>query len=383
MTVVFLLAWLLQTPSIAPLTALRATLQRLPAGLDAHRETFGATAALTDAKHTLRSWVDTRLAGLPANLDARAFSATLHADLRGAGLFCDDCDSNVLGYVDDIRVTRTGDFLVVITAVGVSCGYDESAYLYAWSGTAWHRTWEHEQNTDTPPKYLPQNIHDVQVSAPDASGRRLLMELGSQTICGGAFKNLYAKAWQLDADNRSPRVLDFTVYADDGYPPLLGRVLPDEVLFEYTAGGLASGDPHTAVRHFRIERGAAVQLDPIAARPHDFVLEWLSAPWSEARVRSESAALEAVHAQLHRADAVGDFPEATLRCGSDSELWQVATHLFEGPRRYYLVRWRAPLSFTLAGVSETPYPDCTTPDSRGDAYPDIFGSDLSTVPSGR
>jgi hypothetical protein len=371
---VFLLLWLLQTPPAARLVNLRATLQQLGAELDQHRSTYGATPALTGAKHQLRDWVESRFAGLAPGFDPRTFAASLHDELRRAALLCDDCDNNVLGYVDDVRVARTGGFLVVVTAMGVSCGYDESAYVYAQDGGRWRRVWEHEQNTDTPPQYLPQNIHDLQISEPDAGGSRLLMELGSQTICGGAFKNVYARAWQLAANTQSSRVLDFTAYADDGYPPLLGRVLPGDVLFAYTVDGLASGDPHTAVRHFRIAGGRAAQVDPIAARPHDFVLEWLDAPWEEARERSESASLLAEHARLRSADHVGDFPEPTLRCTTGVELWQVTTRLFEGPRRYYLVRWREPFIFTLAGVSETPYPGCTQPDSRADSYPDILRS---------
>ena len=372
---VVLLAIAFQTPPAAPLVTLRATLRQLGAELDQHRGTYGATPALTGAKHQLRDWIESRLAGLAPGVDTRTFAASVHDELRRAGLLCDDCDSNVLGYVDDVRLTRAGDFLVVITAMGVSCGYDESAYVYARDGGRWRRIWDHEQNTDTPPQYLPQNIHDVQISAPDAGGNRLLLELGSQTICGGAFKNVYARAWQLGANTPSPRVLDFTAYADDGYPPILGRVLPDDVLFEYTADGLAAGEPHTAVRHFRIAGGRATQVDPIAGRPHDFVLEWLDAPWEEARERSESASLEAAHATIRRADHVGDFPEPTLRCATGADLWQVATRLFEGPKRYYLVRWGEPFRFTLAGVSETPYVGCTQPDSKGDSYPDILRRD--------
>jgi hypothetical protein len=342
-TVTFLLAWLFQSPPSAPLIGLRATLRQLADHLDEHRPTYGAAPEQTRAKHDLRDWVEAELAAAGRDVDTRALNAALHAALRGAGLLCDDCDSNVLGYVDDIRVSRSGDFLVVVTAMGVSCGYDESAYLYTWDGRRWARVWEHEQNTDTPPRYLPQAIHDVQISAPGADGSRLL---------------------------------DFAAYANDGYPPLTGRVLPDDVLFEFTAGGFASGDSHIAVRHFTVDRDAAIQVDPVAVLPHDFVLEWLSAPWTESRSRSESASLEGAHAQLHRADHVGDFPEPTLRCAGGADLWQVGTRLFEGPKRYYRVRWQPGFRFTLVGVSETPYPDCTVPDARGEQYPDILRSIL-------
>jgi hypothetical protein len=377
-TLAFFLVLLLQAPQVAPLVGLPATLRQLRDHLDEHRATFGATPELTAAKHQLRGWVESRLAGQRESVDIRAFAQTLHAALVGDGLLCNDlnveCDWNFLGYVDDVRVSRAGELLVVVTAMGIWCGYDESAYAYAWEGQQWRRVWEHERNTYTQLDYLPQTIHDVQISSRDASGSRLLLTLGSQTICGGAFKDLYARAWRIDADRGSARVLDWTAHANDAYPR--GRVLPDDVLFEFTAGGLLSGEVHTAVRHFKIDHGTAIQVDPIASLPRDFVVEWLSAPWEESRARSESTSLETQHAELHRKDGVGDFPTPTVRCSAGSDLWQVGTHLYEGPKRYYRVRWKHPYSFTMVDISETPYPDCTVADRRGEMYPNLLDTDL-------
>ena len=377
-TLAFLLAVLLQAPSVAPLAGLPATLRQLRDHFDEHRSTFGATPELTAAKHQLRGWVESRLAGVGERVDTRAFAETLHAGLGGAGLFCndlnDECDRNFLGYVDDVRVSRAGPLLVVVTAMGIWCGYDESAYVYAWEGRQWRRVWEHEQDTYSNQDYLPQTIDDVQISTPDASGGRLLMTLGSQTVCGGAFKDLYARAWRMDSDYRPALVLDWAAHANDAYPR--GRVLPDDVLFEFTAGGLLSGDVHTAVRHFKIDHGMATQVDPIASLPRDFVDEWLSAPWEESRARSESASLETQHAELHRKDDVGDFPTPTLRCGAGSDVWQVGTHLYEGPTRYYRVRWRSSYRFTMVDISQTPYPDCTVSDQAGEIYPNLFDAGL-------
>lgn len=379
-TLAFFLVLLLQALQVAPPASLPATLRQLRDHLDEHRATFGATPELTAAKHQLRDWVESRLAGLTERADMRAFTQTLHTALGGAGLLCNDlneeCDWNFLGYVDDVRVSRAGGFLIVVTAMGIWCGYDESAYVYAWEGQQWRRVWEHEQNIYTNPDYLPQMIHDVQLSSPDATGGRLLVTFGSQTICGGAFKDIYARAWRMDADSRSARVLDWTAHANDAYPPIQGRVLPDEVLFAFTAGGLLSGEVHTAVRHFKIDHGAATQVEPIATLPRDFVVEWLSAPWEESRARSESPSLEARHAELHRNDGVGDFPEPTVRCTAGTDVWQVGTHLYEGPKRYFRVRWRSPYRFTMVGIGDTPYPDCTVADSRGEMYTDLLDSDL-------
>jgi len=57
-------------------------------------------------------------------------------------------------------------------------------------------------------------------------------------------------------------------------------------------------------------------------------------------------------------------------------LWQVDTHLYERPKRYFRVRWRRPYSFTVVDISETPYPDCTVADDRGEMYTNVLGSDL-------
>ena len=297
--------------------------------------TLGATEALTTAKHDLRDWVESQLIGAPQSVDTRAFAAALHVAFGDANLLCldmaGDCATNVLGYVDDVRVDRAGEFLSVVTAVGINCGYDESAYAYTWRNGRWQRFWESEQNSYTKDSYRPQQVHDVLISASGAGGRRLLATLGSQSGCTGGFKDLYARAWQLDAALGSTRVLDWTAYADDGYPPIQGRIRPDDLLVQYTTGGLADGDTHTAVRHFEIRNGAAVQIDPIAGRPHDFVLEWLSAPWEDSRTRAASEALREAHTSLHLEHPYVDLPEPTRICTAGADLWQVGTRTTRRP----------------------------------------------------
>ena len=61
---------------------------------------------------------------------------------------------------------------------------------------------------------------------------------------------------------------------------------------------------------------------------------------------------------------MGDFPGPTLRCSGNPDLWQVSTHLHDAPEMYYLVRWRPPDHFAMAGVSVHPYPDCTGEDGH-------------------
>ena len=374
--------------SPAALVTLRPVLQQLRSGFDAHRETLGATEAMTTVKHGLRDWVESQLMAAPQSVDTRAFAEALRVALRDGQFLCvdmtGDCPTNPLGYVDEVRVNRAGEFISIVTAVGINCGYDESAYAYTWRDGRWQRFWESEQNSYTKESYRPQQVYYVLISPPGAGdprqssgqGRRLLATLGSQSGCLGGFKDLYARAWRLDAALAPTRVLDWSAYADDGYPPIQGRIRPDDLIVQYTTGGLADGDTHTAVRHFEVRNGAAVQTDPIAGRPHDFVLEWLSAPWEESRTRAASEALREPYTALHLEHPYGDFAEPTRLCTAGADLWQVATKILDGPLRYYRVRWEVGFRFTMMAISETPFQDCTVEDPRSEVYPPFLTRDL-------
>src|SRR5688572_1609546 len=134
--------------------ALRATLEPLRSrDANDNFETRGATSELTTAKHQLRDWIESRLAALPENGDITALSRQVYDDLRAARLFCEDyntqCHPTALGFVDEVLIDRNGEFLVVQTALGIRCGYDESIYVYRRSGSAWQRIWDYEQNDYT------------------------------------------------------------------------------------------------------------------------------------------------------------------------------------------------------------------------------------------
>jgi hypothetical protein len=372
--------------SPAALVTLRPMLQQLRNGFDAHRDTLGATEALTTVKHGLRDWVESQLMVAPQSVDTRAFAEAMHVVLRDGQFLCldmtGDCPTNPLGYVDEVRVNYAGEFITVVTAVGINCGYDESAYAYAWRDGRWQRFWGSEQNSYTKESYRPQQVNDVLISAPGAGGRRLLATLGAQSGCLGGFKDLYARAWRLDAALGSTRVLDWSAYADDGYPAIQGRIRSDDLLVQYTTGGLADGETHTAVRHFEVRNGVAVQTDPIAGRPHDFVLEWLSEPWEESRTHAASDALQEPYTALHLEHPYGDFAERTRRCTAGTDLWQVATRILDGPLRYYRVRWEPGFHFTMLDISDKPFQDCTVEDPRSEVYPPFLTRDVLAAPAG-
>jgi hypothetical protein len=345
------------------LAQLRSEVLALRKHAQEHRETRGATPDLTVVKHRLRDWVESRLTQFPADGDTIVLAAELHAGLRDTELFCNDdaeCFPSSLGFLDEIQVNREREFLIISTAVGIWCGYDYSAYLYQWMGSRWQRRWDNEQNTYTPNGYLPQIIHAIHISRPDRDGDRLLVSLGSRPGCASAFQPVYFRLWRLPA-NRAPSrpSLDRSeLVSVDGDPPIRGVLTADDLSIDFTKGGVGYGSSHKAIRHFTISGAVAKQTDPIAPTPRDFVEEWLSLPWEESAQRSESPALKEWHFKLHHTDDMGDFPDPPLRCASTPDLWQIATHLHETPKVYYLVRWREPLQFTMVGISDQAFPSC-------------------------
>jgi hypothetical protein len=348
------------------LARLRATLETLRLHRNDNPGTRGATPGLTVAKHQLRDWFEPRLEKVPpAGNENAGNEDAMNRDFQDAlaGLSCPDgCINTALGFVDPVRLRREGEFLTVQTSAGIRCGYDDSAYLYAWEGKRWNRIFETEQNNYTKTGYRPQTIYAVHVSSPDAAGNRLVLTLGSRPACSDAFQPLYYRIWRIFASGAKPKLLldvAETGFTGD-YPPVTGSVSTNAARVEFTAGGTGYGFGHQAVRHFEVRGSAVKQVDPIAPTPRDFVEEWLAAPWklSAARShaeRSQSPSLETWHSKLHRNDGMGDFPDPPLHCSDDSEMWQIGIRLHGIPTEtFYLVRWRPPDSFTMSAIAEHP-----------------------------
>jgi hypothetical protein len=345
------------------LDKLRATLTPLRAHANDrmsndHGDTRGATLALTVAKHQMRDWIETVLAKFPKNGEIAVISAEFHTGLRDAHLFCDTCFPSFLGFVDEIQVNREREFLIVRTSAGIWCGYDDSAYVYQWAGGRWRRIWEQEQDLYTSQKYFPRILYAVHISPPDRTGHRLILTLGSRPGCSVAFQSVYYDVWQL---GRPKALLQGSEFAYVGeFPPIQGRVAPDDALVEFTAGGTGYGQGHEAVRHFHLQAAKMEQMDPIAPNPRDFVEEWLAAKWTQSAAWSESPSLKTWHEKLHRDDGRGDFPEPTQHCTSHPDLWQVGIKLHDvSVETWYLVRRKAPDRFTMVAVGNRPDPDCT------------------------
>src|SRR6266446_703875 len=198
----------------------------------------GATPQLTVAKHALRDWMEAGLAALPREGDAAEFERRLNSQLRDAGLFCGETagqqpcpDETALGFLGKLKFRRSGVFLIAQTGVGIVCGYDESAYVYSWSGEAWRRVWESEQNTYTDKAYEPQTIHSVLISPYSRTNDYLVLTLGSASWCTSIWHTVYYRAFRLGPDLVAPPLVEGVGWTSND-PPIQGSVARNDVLVE-------------------------------------------------------------------------------------------------------------------------------------------------------
>jgi hypothetical protein len=374
----------------SPLDALRSSLIAMRGKPPDYGGPRGATPQLTVVKHQLRDWVESRLPSLSPSRDEGELQRTLNSELRAAKLFCDDQEPcpfwTQLGYLADFSLRRSGGFLILQTAVGIECGYDQSAYIYSWSVEGWRRVWQTEQNVYTEKVYKPQTIHSVLISPYNKANDYIVLTLGSEPWCSSNLHDVYYRAFRLGPDpDARPLVegAEWAFVADD--PPIHGSVTNKDVLVEFTIIGGVGGDNYQAVRHYKIDGDEVRRIDPLALRPRDFVSEWLRHDWKEAAFWSESSnrvSMRDRHGKQHQPQFSGEFIYPTMHCPTTPDLWQVGVDFSEPPTpigtkpnnvTYFRVRWRPPYRFTMVQVSDHPSPNCTEEDRTvDDESPTLF-----------
>jgi len=381
---------LLALPQPAPaddpqLTEIHAVLLRVRAEASQHTETRGASPELTTVKHQLRDWIELHFEQLTPDSDELQkleLVTQLNNALKQAHLLCatePQCSSNdqtQLGFLGDIRIElrQSDSFLVLQTAIGVECGFDESAYLYTWRNKKWKWIWQSEQNHYTKDEYAVQTIHAVLLSPSFTEGTPLVLTLGSAPWCTSNWRPVYYRLWRTFAEDYNAKLLldrQETAYLGSHDVAIQGSVGREDALIEFAIGSM---DPalhnRPAVRHYAVHGNSVERIGPIALSPRDFSEEWLATPWEESKSWSQPASIAALQREHDVALAGisdGEFA-ATNHCSDNTELWQVAFSPSDKKKGtvYFLVRWQPPYRFTMVRVSDHASPSCTEKDPAAD-----------------
>ncbi len=380
----------------ADLSALTATLAKVRAthGVNTDRD---AGPELNTVKHALRDWIEPQLpvapqanaAGIGYLLDPQdltALGVRLSAELDAAGLTCGhkgalhaDCGDpngmeNERGYVDRVRVARFDNdhYLLVVTGVGVLCGFDESAYLYEQDAShRWRRLLSIEQDTYDS-SYKPENFLSIDVSPSDVAWNDpapppLVAAVGTGPWCTSNWHELHTRLWRAARATQKPRpILDREDELYIGYDFVAAaRLTKDRLLVQFT-GGSIDGDVliRTHVLHYAIGANDRLsRISPVALNPGDFVEEWATSPWTEASKWLAPGANRRALARLHASNFSGEFDGTPRQCRRDRNLWQVnfadtGTPADKTRPHHVLVRWTAPYDFGLVAVSARPFVGC-------------------------
>ncbi|HLY57341.1 MAG TPA: hypothetical protein VKS60_17395 [Stellaceae bacterium] len=390
------------SPSPDPkLVQLRTTLLPLRGHADEGKDEEGHRIGpvLMAAKLQLRDWVERRLGGLGPAADAASFEAAINGELDRSDLLCggdrdevaprcmaDEVSFDETGFVERIELKRLDDpsHLLLRTAVGVYCGVDESAYLYAWRGSAWRRVWEDEDDVAARGTHFPRHIDDVRTSpAGEGGDGALVLSSGNYDWCSSNIQGIFYGLWRLRGAAEVPTLLvheEHDAFRTDSF--IQTSLGPDQALIEFRSLSLDGGvHSYESVRHFAVSADAAVRDDPIALGPRAFVQEWLENDWAAASVWSapeRSTALRRAHTRFHADHIYGEYLDTTRRCPVLGELWQVgiefhnlATSISTGTA-YFLVRWRPPYRFAMADARTTPDARCTELDEGADQDRTLF-----------
>jgi hypothetical protein len=377
----------------AQLAALHATLTTLHSHApEPNYETLGATPELAVVKHQLRDWIESRLGALKDLEHLEATSNEINGALKGVSVTDSKDDQNLLGSLGDVRFSSESGLLIITTAVGILCQYDESAYAYKSVNGQRQRIWESEQNDYSPKKYTPQHIvavhawqswKDVHVDGPP-----FVMTLGNSWGCASTWHPVHYRAWRIDPSG--PRLLiddseDAWMRAETYIVGSIGRDWrqnsPVDVLIEFTERSIDGGvHNREAVRHFLIEGDQVRRVDPVALSPRDFVDEWLTRSWDESVTWSASPSLQQWHRKLHADFVAGDFDCPTMHCQTPG-LWQVTVapsnaqkNSESEPDVYFLVRWSPPYHFKMVEISDKGWPRCNQKDPEADAWRTLFNT---------
>jgi hypothetical protein len=383
--------WIAQAAAAqdARLDALHATLATLHShSAEASVETLGARPELTVAKHQLRDWIEFQLGSLKDDSQEKALADRINVALKAVSVTNTADDQNLLGSLGDVSFSSESGILVVTTAVGILCQYDESAYGYRQVNGRWRRIWESEQNDYSPKKYAPQHLAAVHIwqlyKRGSGDGPPFIMTLGNHWGCASSWHPVYYRVWRVDSSG--PKLLI------DGSEPawlrgddyIVGSIAQDrmnenapvDVLLEFTQGSIEG--VRESIRHFLIDGDQVRRVDPVALGPRDFVSEWLTRGWNESGTWSQSVGLRQWHTRLHADFVGGQFDGATLQCRTP-DLWQVAYQPGNPQKNfapeanvYFLIRWRPPYHFKMADISDKPWPHCTQKDPEADEWRTLF-----------
>jgi hypothetical protein len=333
----------------------------------------------------LRDWIESHLppdkpsiAGTFSNIEGG-----LQAQLKIAGLTGDaaDDDDITFGYADVEfhQFPELPDTVFVTAAASIPCGFDRAVYGYQFGTTRTRILDYHPGGFGNP---------EMELSTPDAQGRRVLLIHSQSVQCQSTWMNLAYSAYRFAALPGVPQQLLFVKHGfwfgnDDGPEFYLQ---PDGLAVEYLDASV-DGAVHNRTQVYRYLFGDSVgRADPVALQPQDFVEEWLTRPWEEMQSRSAPDVKDA-HARLHGDYVWADYLHMAA-CSAQPGRWSIElaitsvgdTKLDPAARRFFLVHELGQNRYRMESVTDAAPQGCAIEGQPSDKHPWLAPSGIWNLP---
>lgn len=355
----------------AAVRSARAELSEIALEDDDSRVPPAASLRIERVKDRLRDYVRAEMACAPDSPVPEKLAAALAARggaFAGAqpspdGDVAPDRHGDVLAY-EVSSVDSHPDMMAVVARLGIHCGTDSMLMLYRRTASGWR---EAMVRRAAPYSEVKGGWGDLRfaVSPKDSRGHWFVATVSITPWCTSAWQGMpYELARPGPAPDR-PNVFfrgKNTIYLGDDSDLV---VRSEANAFELRHDG-SSLDPDILVRRhvrrYSIAGESARRVQPVAETVRDFVDEWITLPWTEAKDWSgRDPALAAAHSGLQAAryKTLGGF--ASIR-GCAGGATQVEIGGREVPGWFLIVRGRASGPWSMEKTARRAATGCTGPD---------------------
>jgi hypothetical protein len=258
------------------------------------------------------------------------------------------------------RLPQHPDLLALTTAVSIRCGEDNSFYLFRRQGASWSVLLADEADNY---KEISggQGQFGYAVAPPDARGQFFVVTVNINPWCSSNWQSIRYKVLRPGADAEHPRVV---MRGEEGIflgvePRYALSVKRDGLTLTFTGeqhldGGLLT---RRYIENFTVDETSAKRIAPLAARPEDFLDEWVQLPWSAAARWSEPGARSELKRWHEKLQKTNYFSELLFVQPCRRGEWQIGALIEERnssaslPSKLFVNIARRHRSFLLRNVS--------------------------------
>lgn len=262
---------------------------------------------------------------------------------------------------DTIEIIRPKDFpdaVLIRVNLHLPGGADSAAWLYEKKDNKLVRTVSLERTQ----QLTPSQIAALVISPPDKSGSHLLVALRAPVSDSGCLHPVAFQVYRVGTPTPPPLLFDDWHSADLCKSPPRATADPNSFTIELQDRDLAPGSLRAHILRYEFIAEHPHRIQPVALKPQEFAVEWLTADWREAidwTAPTARAGLSRPHDALRQAvQPVSGEYKAANRCASANQ-WDIVIDFTRAGTRHFAVAETGtdqshPGQFQMLNVGDAP-----------------------------